>query len=221
MNNPYLEARRHWNSEVDRAFSSQHVWQVVAVGSLLIALGSVGGLVYLQSQSRFVPYVIQVDRLGEAIGVGPALAAGPADIRVVRAQVAAFISCARGVTPDIEVERRAIFSVYGMLKTKDPATQKMNQYLNGNPEESPFARAQKVSVSCDISSVLPVSKESWQVDWFETLTGSDGVLIGTPSHMRAVLEIYILPPGLAEKPDQIMRNPLGVYVRDYNWQVIP
>jgi len=35
--NPYLDARRQSNSQIDRAFGSLHVWQLIAVASLLIA----------------------------------------------------------------------------------------------------------------------------------------------------------------------------------------
>src|SRR5271165_1290466 len=126
--NPYLDARRQSNSQIDRAFGSLHVWQVIAVASLLIALACVAGIIYFGSQTKYVPYVIEVDKFGEAVAVGPAQLAAPADPRVVRASLASFIAAARLVTPDLEVQRKAIFCVYGMLKTKDPATAKMNEF---------------------------------------------------------------------------------------------
>jgi type IV secretory pathway TrbF-like protein len=219
--NPYLVARREWNSQVDRAFSSLHVWQLLCLACLLIALASVAGITYFGSQTKFVPYVIEVDKLGEAVAVGPAQLAGPADARVVRASLASFISSARLVTPDLEVQRKAIFCVYGMLKTKDPATTKMNEFLNGAPETSPFVRAAKITVNTDIGSVLPISATSWQVDWQETTRDRDGGLVGKPVHLRAVLEIYILPPNINAREIDIQRNPLGIFVHDYNWQEVP
>jgi type IV secretory pathway TrbF-like protein len=219
--NPYLVARREWNSQVDRAFSSLHVWQLLCLACLLIALASVAGITYFGSQTKFVPYVIEVDKLGEAVAVGPAQLAGPADARVVRASLASFISSARLVTPDLEVQRKAIFCVYGMLKTKDPATTKMNEFLNGAPETSPFVRAAKITVNTDIGSVLPISATSWQVDWQETTRDRDGGLVGKPVHMRAVLETYILPPHTNAREIDIQRNPLGIFVHDYNWQEVP
>src|ERR1700736_351317 len=123
--NPYLDARRQSNSQIDRAFGSLHVWQLIAVASLLIAFACVAGIIYFGSQTKFVPYVIEVDKLGEAVAVGPAQLAAPADPRVVRASLASFISSARTVTPDVALQREAIFRVYGMLKSKDPATQKI------------------------------------------------------------------------------------------------
>jgi type IV secretory pathway TrbF-like protein len=216
--NPYLDARRVWNSHVDKAFSSLHVWQLIAVACLLIALASVGGLIYIGSQAKFVPYVIEVDKLGEAVAVGPAKIAGNADPRVVRASLASFISSARLVTPDQDLQRKAIFAVYGLLHTKDPATQKMNEYLNGTPDTSPFSRAARMTVNTEISTVLAITGSTWEVDWQETTRDRDGGLIGKPVSMRATLEIYIESPGTNSTQAEIQRNPIGIFIRNFDWQ---
>ena len=216
--NPYLDARRNWNSHVDRAMSSLHAWRLIGIAGLLIGLGGVAGVAYIGSQSKFVPYVIQVDRLGEAVAVGPAQLAAPADPRVVRATLASFVSCIRLVTPDVELERKAVFTAYAMVKTKDPAAVKLNEWFQGSKESDPFERAKKVTVSTDINSVLPISQNSWQVDWQETTRDRDGALMGGPRHLRAVLEIYVLPPSTHTLESELERNPLGIFVRDYTSQ---
>jgi type IV secretion system protein TrbF len=216
--NPYLDARRQWNSHVDRAFGKGHALQLFGVAGLLLGLAGVAGITYVGSKSKYVPYVIEVDKLGEAVAVGPAQLAAPADPRVVRASLASFISSARLVTPDVALQRDAIFRVYGMLQTKDPATNKLNEFYNGTKDSSPFARAAKITVNTDIGSVLPISATSWQVDWEEATRDRDGSLVNKPVHMRAVLTVYILPASTHAKESDIQRNPLGIYVRDFNWQ---
>ncbi|MBV8224950.1 MAG: conjugal transfer protein TrbF [Verrucomicrobia bacterium] len=218
--NPYLDARREWNSEVERAFSQLHVWQLLGVAGLLIGLAGMAGITYIGSLSKFRPYVVEVDKLGEAVAVKPADVAVQVDQRVIRASLASFIASARLVTPDVDLGRKAVFTVYGMLQTKDPATAKLNEWFNGSKDRDPFERAKKVMVSTDIASVEPVSQSSWQVDWTETTRDRDGVLVGRPSHMRAMLEIYLEPPGGSAKESDIQRNPLGIFVRDLNWQEI-
>jgi type IV secretion system protein VirB5 len=218
--NPYLDSRRAWNSHVDRAYSAQHTWQLLGVAGLLIGLAGVGGMAYVGSKSKFVPYVIEVNRLGEAVSVGPAQVAGPADPRVVRASLASFIASARLVTPDVMLQREAIFRVYGMLHTKDAAAQQMNEWYNGNKESSPFARAAKATVTTDINSVLPISGSSWQVDWQETTRDRTGALVGQPVHMRAMLTVYLEPPSTTGDEAAIQRNPLGIYVQTYTWQEV-
>jgi type IV secretory pathway TrbF-like protein len=47
-----------------------------------------------------------------------------ADQRVVHASVAAFINDLRMVTPDIALQRRAIFRAYAMLSNNDPSNSK-------------------------------------------------------------------------------------------------
>jgi type IV secretion system protein VirB5 len=186
----------------------------------MIALGSIGGVIYVGSKSKFVPYVIEVNRLGEAVAVGPAQVAAPADPRVVRATLASFIASARLVTPDVSLQRAAIFRVYALLHSKDPAAQQMNEWYNGSKESSPFVRAAKVTVTTDINSVLPISGTSWQVDWQETTRDREGALVGQPVHMRAMVTVYLEPPSMSADETAIERNPLGIYVSNFTWQEV-
>ena len=216
--NPYLDARREWNSQTERAFSQLHVWQLIAIAGLLVGLAGVAGITYVGSKSKYVPYVIEVDKLGEALAIGPAELAAPADPRIVRFSLASFIGSARLVTPDLQVQDKAAWVVFGMLKTKDPATAKMQEWLNLDGKNAPRERAKKVMVNTDVASVLPVSATSWQVDWMESTRDRDGNLIGAPVHMRAVLQVYIIPPNTDANERDLKLNPLGIYVQDFNWQ---
>ena len=218
--NPYLDGRRAWNSHVDRAYSAQHTWQLVGVAGLLVGIAGIAGMAYVGSKSKFVPYVIEVDKLGQAVSVGPAQVAGPADPRVVRASLASFIASARSVTPDVTLQREAIYRVYSMLHTKDPAAQQMNEWYNGTKDSSPFVRAAKVTVTTDINSVLPISSNSWQLDWQETTRDRTGALVGQPVHMRAMLTVYLEPLSTTADQAAIERNPLGIYVSTYSWQEV-
>lgn len=214
--NPYFAARRQWNSQIDRAFAAQHVWQLIGISGLLIGLAGVAGNIWTGSQSKFVPYVIEVDKLGEAVAVGPAQQAAPADTRVVRASLASFISSARLVSPDQDVQRQSIFRVYSMLRQHDPATTKMNEYLGDGSENSPFKRSRNVMVSTEKFTVLPISSTAWQADWEEVTRDRDGALIGR-ANWRCTLQMYIEPPGDTALQADIQKNPLGIFVRDYTW----
>ena len=216
-NNPYLNARRSWNEHVGSVVSSRMAWQIIGILSLLIALVSVAGVVYIGSQSKFVPYIIEVDKLGQAVAVQPAQTASPTNERVIHAYLAAFISDARQVTPDIAMQRAAIFRVYAMLSGNDPATQEMNQWLNGDPNQNPFKRAERETVSVQIDSVIRQTPESWQIDWVETVRDRQGIITTPPFHMRALVTVYLVPPTQATTEDQIRKNPIGVFVKDFRW----
>jgi type IV secretion system protein VirB5 len=59
--------------------SQRQTWQVIGILSLLIALAGVGGVIHIGSQSKFIPYVVEVDKLGQTVAAGPVQAAGKAD----------------------------------------------------------------------------------------------------------------------------------------------
>lgn len=215
--NPYLAARRTWNDQAAANVASRQMWQLIGILSLTVALAAVGGVVHVASQSRFVPYVIEVDKLGQPVAVAPAQRAASADPRVLHATVASFISDIRMVTPDIALQRRAVFRVYSMLSANDPATKKTNEWLNGSEDSSPFKRAAKETVSIEVSSVIPQTADTWQVDWLETVRDRQGVAKGQPYRMRALVTVYTLSATPETTEDQIRNNPLGIHVRDFSW----
>ena len=215
--NPYLSARRTWNDHMRSVQASRNMWQMLALLCLMIALAGVGGVIAIGSQSKFIPYVVQVNKLGEAVAVSRADMAAVADQRVVHASVAAFINDLRMVTPDIALQRRAIFRVYAMLSTNDPATAKANAWFNGTEESSPFKRAETQTVNVEIISVIPQSLETWQVDWSEKVYDRQGHLTEPPFKMRALLRVYNRPPTQSTTEQQIRNNPLGIYIQDFSW----
>lgn len=218
--NPYLSARRTWNEHLGGVVSSRQTWQIVGILSMLIALAAVGGITYIGSLSKFVPYILEVDKLGELRAVGIAERVPRADPRVIHATVAQFISDARLVTPDIALQRNAVFRIYARLAPNLPATNKMNEWLNGTAEASPFKRAVKEIVSTEIVSVLPQTPETWQVDWQETVRDRQGVAKGEPYRMRALVTVFQDAPTAQTTEEQIRNNPMGIYVRDFSWSKV-
>jgi type IV secretion system protein TrbF len=219
--NPYLTARRSWNDHVGAVMSSRQTWQVMGILCLMIALASVGGMIHIGSQSKFIPYIIEVDKLGQSLAISPAQLVAIPDQRVVHSAVASFINDARLVTPDIALQRKAVFRVYAMLSANDPATAKSNQWFNGSEDSSPFNRAKKETVSIEIHTVIPQTPETWQVDWVETVYDRQGVVQGAPFRMRALVTVYTIPSTQQTTEEQLRLNPLGVYVRDFSWSKQP
>ena len=215
--NPYLAARRTWNDQSAANVASRQMFQLLGVLALLVALAAVGGNIYIGSQSKFVPYVVEVDRARQPLAVAPAARAASIDQRVVHASVATWIADMRTVTPDIALQRKSVFRVYSMLAPNDPATAKTNEWLNGTKESSPFERATRETVSVQLASVIPQTADTWQVDWTETVRDRQGVMKGQPQRWRALVTVYVMP-STPETTDEDMRNnPLGVHVRDFSW----
>lgn len=212
--NPYLNARKQWNFIMGDMVNSRQMWQFAGITGLLIGLAGVGGMIHIGSQSKFVPYIVEVNKLGETIAVAPADKVQATDERITRAMLGNFVVASRTVTTDIALQRRYVLDTYAMLSSKDAATVKMNEYLNGSEESNPFKRAEKVLVNVEIKSVLKQTDTSWQVDWVETVRGHDGKLITPPQNMRGLFNITYAPPTTEE---EILRNPIGLYIKDFSW----
>lgn len=215
--NPYLSARRTWNEHMGDMAASRQTWQMLGLLSLLIALAGVGGMIYIGSQSKFIPYVVEVDKLGQTLAVAPVDRAHSVDSRVVHATVANFIQSARMVSPDVALQRKAIFAVYAMLSPEDPAIAKMNEYMNARPDATPFKRAEKEMVSTDIVSVIAQTPHTWQVDWTETVRDRQGIIKLSPYRMRALVTVHVVEPSPETSEAQLRNNPLGIFVSDFAW----
>lgn len=213
--NPYLNARRTLNEYNGAIIGSRQIWQAVALICLMIAIGAVGGVIHFASQSTFVPYVIEVDKLGQAVAVKRADRASAVDERVVHASLAAFIRDVRMVSFDRNAQNDSVWRVYAMLQSGDPATTKITEYMR-DPLTNPAKRAEETSVGIEILSVLRQTEETWEIDWIEKVWNRQGVQEGQ-HRMRGLLTVYIVSPTSATTEDEIRMNPLGLYVRDFTW----
>ena len=215
--NPYLSARRTWNDLMKAQVASRRSWEMIAILCLLIALASVGGIAYVGSQSKFIPFLYQVDTHGHATAIGPVEQASQTDPRVLASAIGEFIANARLVTVDAALQRKAVYQVYAMLNEQDPATGKMNHWMNGTEDANPFTRAETETVTVDISTVLPQTADTWEVTWLESVWDRKGEVKIPPVPMRALVTVYRAEPSATVSEDELRRNPLSVYVRDFSW----
>ncbi len=208
--NPYVEARREWNERYgDYIHQAQH-WRMMAIISGVIALIAVGGVAYIGAQSKIVPYVVQVDKLGSVAAVDRADQPDTVDPRVVKAYLARFVADWRTVTIDRQAQKGAIDRVYAMLPSSSVALTKVNDYFSAN---NPFTVSSKRSVAVAVTNLLPISDRTWQVEWQEVTRDSRGQVQSTV-RMKVSILVGITPP---TDESLMLINPLGVYVTDLNW----
>jgi len=208
--NPYIDARREWNERYGDYIKQAHHWRVVAFVSSMVALISAVGVVYVGAQSKVVPYVVQVDKLGEAAAVSRADRVSSVDPRVIKAYLARFVADWRSITVDRQAQKSAIDRVYAMLPSGSVALGKLNDHFKLH---NPFALAATQSVDITVNDLLPISGETWQVDWLEVVRDNHGE-IKSKVRMKASIIVGITPP---REERLILINPLGVYITDLNW----
>ncbi|MFO3210873.1 VirB8/TrbF family protein [Legionella pneumophila serogroup 2] len=215
--NPYLNAKRAWNTHTAGLMKSLQVWQLVSLASLLVTLAAVGGLIAIGSQSKFVPLVFQQDYSGNTLSVTRADRVGQANIDDYRTAAAHFIENLRMVSADSELQKKAVFQVYAYLNQNDAALTKVQEFYSDKQQSNPFERATRELVSIEIRSVLQETEDSWQVDWIETVRNRDGTIKQKPALMKAIVTLYQEGEIHDLASESILKNPHLIYIRDFNW----
>ena len=205
---PYLNARREWNERYGSYIARARNWRIAALGSIAVSIILAVGVIWLGSQSKVVPFVVEVDKLGQAVAVQRADRAVPADQRIVKAQLASWIVDVRTVSADPTAQKAALTRVYAMADASGATI--LNDYYRVN---SPFDAGRQRTVAVSIDAVLPISDTSYQVQWSEDTRDLQGRLFKT-THWQASIEVSLDPP---TDEAVLLRNPLGIYVHSFTW----
>lgn len=204
---PYQRAAQAWDDRIGSARVQAKNWRLAFFGTLALSGGLAGGLVWQGARGTIVPWVVEVNKLGEAQTVSPATAGyRPTDPQVAF-HLARFIEQVRGIAADPIVVRENWLKAYDF--TTDKGALALNDYARTN---DPFAQIGKVQVAIDVSSVIRASPDSFRVAWTERHY-QDGSLAGT-ERWSAILTIVVQPP---RTPDALRKNPLGLFVNAINW----
>lgn len=204
---PYQRAAQAWDDRIGSARVQAKNWRLMAFGSLLLAAGLAAGLVWQSARGSIVPWVVQIDRIGEAQAVGPAIADYmPTDPQIAW-HLARFVEQVRAVPADAVIVRQNWLRAYEF--TTDRGAAALNDYARVN---DPFAKVGKRQIAVEVSSVIRASPDSFRVAWLERAYES-GQLTGI-ERWTAILTIVLQQPRDA---DRLKQNPLGIYVNAINW----
>ena len=89
---PYLNGREEWLERYGSYISRAAQWRMVAFLCLCITSVSITGNVMQASQTKTVPYIIEVDALGKAAVVARADTASATPKRLIQAEIAKCVS---------------------------------------------------------------------------------------------------------------------------------
>ena len=208
--NPYLAARREWNERYGDYIAQARNWRLAAILALCLALIASAGLVHVASQSQIIPYIVRVDKLGSVSATDRADRRFEPDQQLIVASLARWIANIRSVYTDASAERVILREGYAMINEHSEAYVRLNDYMRAR---DPFQRAQTETTAVDVQSVLPLSGDSWRIEWREETRGRDGSKPDSRA-WQANVSISINPPG---DEAAIRLNPLGIYINSFNW----
>jgi type IV secretion system protein VirB5 len=204
---PYQKAAQAWDERIGSARVQAKNWRYMAFGSLILSAGFASALVWQSARGTVVPWVVQVDSLGQAQTVAPA----NADYRPTDPQIAwhlgRFIEQVRAIPADAIIVRQNWLRAYEF--TTDRGAAALNDYARAN---DPFTRVGRQQVAVEVSSVIRASPNSFRVAWTER--HFENGQLSTTERWTAILTIVIQPPRDAER---LRANPLGIYVNAVSW----
>jgi type IV secretory pathway TrbF-like protein len=207
---PYLAARQEWTERYGSYVQAARAWRVVGILGLSMAVIGFTYAMYLSTQVQLVPYIVEVDKLGTSVTTGFPQQIEYADARVVRATLGNFVTSLKSITPDAVVQKQYIDRTYALLRASDPSTQKVNAWFRGN---SPFERAKTSTVAIEVNNIVALSNQTYQIDWTEYERDRKGKETGT-RRFRGIATVALTAP----QDEAIIRlNPIGLYVRDFDW----
>ena len=204
---PYQRAGQLWDERIGSARVQARNWRLVTFACLGLTSILIASNVWQSMQARVAPYVVEVDRLGEARSVAPAIQNYQPTDGQIAWHLGRFISNVRSVSTDPVLVKHNWLDAYDFAT--DRAAIFLNEYARSN---DPFAGIGQRSVSVQVTSVVRASDSSFQVKWTESIY-ERGSLAKT-ERWTAMLTVVMQPPKTA---DALRKNPLGLFVNAIDW----
>ena len=204
---PYQRAAQVWDERIGSARVQARSWRYACFGALGLSAVLAGALVWQNARGTIVPWVVEVDKLGEARSVAPAEADFTPSDPQIAFHLARFIEHVRSLPADPVVVRANWLRAYDFVTDRGGLA--LNDYARRN---DPFAAIGREQVAVDVTSVIRASPQSFRVAWVERRY-RDGALAET-TRWTAILGVMVQPP---RTPDALTRNPLGIFVTSINW----
>ena len=209
--NPYLAARREFESVFGDLAKGKRNWQLAAFALLVLLAAVLTAYIRQGAQSRVTPYVVEVDRLGQALAFGPAERLRPTEGRLYVFQLGLLVRNLRTVSADPQAQSAHFTDAYAYLA--GPARAALDAYFS-HPDHDPRLLARAFTRQVEVTAVLQIPRsQTWKVAWRETERPR---FAGAPrtAAWEAYLRVEQQPP---ETAAALLANPLGLFVTDLNW----
>lgn len=204
---PYQRAEQIWDERLGTARVQARNWRLMSFGSLGLAVILAGAVIWQSTHSRITPYVVQVDKFGEAQAVAPAFQNYKPSDGEIAWYLARFISDVRSLSSDPVVARKNWLEAYDYATNHGAAF--LNQFAR---DHDPFKAIGERTASVQVTSVVRISDSSFQVKWTEQVFDHDA--LSSTERWTGILSVVTKPPTTAIT---LRKNPLGLYINAIDW----
>ena len=210
---PWLRAGHQHDDTFLRLCAQVANWRMFAFFAIGVAAFSVFGTIYIGAQSKFVPMLVEVDKLGRTLAVR-AVSGDDAvtdSRRLVYREMFDLIENLRSVTTDRLANNDRLSKGFSRLDGAAKA------YARTELRKAPANDVGSMkTVQVKVKTALKLVGKSWQIEWEEHSFSLVGEEIGV-EQWKATLQ-YELAPGGDEL--SIRKNPIGFTVSELSWQKV-
>ncbi len=196
-----------WDDRIGSARVQAKNWRLAFFGTLALSGGLAGGLVWQSARGTVTPWVVQVDKLGQAQAVAPAAADyQPTDPQIAR-HLAHFIKEVRSIPADPVVLRQNWLDAYKYVTDKGALA--LNDYARANDPFSKIGKSPSLGRGDERDPRLrrQLPRRMDRAPLRRRRARRDRTLERDPHHRHPA----------ADRRRRLNKNPLGVYVDALNW----
>ncbi len=210
----YLAARQEWLERYGSYIKQARNWRITALSAIGIAALFGAGLVYEADRVHVVPYVVQVDKLGQSVELAQAVKAGAFAQPVVTHLLSRFVWLAFTRSPDVHVQKHFIDESYSYIDAKEKSPLDAF-YSRHNPYSAYSNDTQGSTVTIQTAEPMGAITSkggAYLIDFLVKKYGPHGNLDGAQP-WQATISYATVPP--SNNPEVLKGNPFGIYITHF------
>jgi type IV secretion system protein VirB5 len=210
--NPFFAGRTEAAERYGYLSKNAAQWRRISSALLICCVACVLAVIYLAGRITVVPYIVQVDTHGYEIAIEP-VSASRIDARLMIAHVARYVWSMKTVFADPEAQLHLMNFVYSTTPVNTAAEKKYQEFYQGS---NPILIGETETIQVTVNSVLSMSADNWQAEWTEErfTVGGDKL---SAKHYRGIFSTAVVTPRTMR---EVLQNPLGIFVVDFNFSEI-
>lgn len=207
---PFTMAKTEWDNRIGNARVQAYNWRMIAFVMGLITLMAVGGIIFMSTKAKVVPYVVEIGQDGgvETVSKVNEVKYIPKLVQV-KHFLNEFVLKARNVSTDPVVYKQNWLLVYSFLT--QAASGKMNDTIKAENQVGRLGKKQ--TVQTQVKVINPISDNTYQIRWSEEVFEADG----SRSESYNMTGLFTIELGTPKDEKELINNPLGIYIKDFAW----
>lgn len=205
---PYQKAKQEWDDRIGNARIQAANWRFAAILSLIVSLLLLVLLIISLSLGKDRLYIAQVTTEGHVVNVAPLTQQYQPTLAQKEYFLTQFVKLIRELPMDPIVARQHWTEAYQFLSQR--ASEQLNEILR---KDDPLKKLGNQTIAVKINDINPMSDKTFQINWTETVTNNEGSIESAKAY-SGVFTMMIKEP---ESQQQILSNPLGIYITDFHY----